>query len=199
MSDVLFVCTGNICRSAFAAVLLRHLRPDLVVDSAGTHALEGHGVDESVQRQLLIRGVTDLAHSAKSLNERIVRQAEIIFCMENSHMNALQSTFPCSLRKSFLLSYVEFLDEVLSEKNQITPAQTVDILWRQRQNGSTAGGISDPYRQSESVYSAVANALEKHVRVIARSLRVSRLSGSQGTPSLSAATSFPQLKFESHM
>lgn len=35
---VLFVCLGNICRSPGAEAALRHLRPDLMIDSAGTGA-----------------------------------------------------------------------------------------------------------------------------------------------------------------
>lgn len=35
---VLFICTGNACRSPLAEALLKKLRPDVDVDSAGTHA-----------------------------------------------------------------------------------------------------------------------------------------------------------------
>lgn len=39
--NVLFVCTGNTCRSPLAEKILQDLRPDLDVRSAGTRALDG--------------------------------------------------------------------------------------------------------------------------------------------------------------
>ena len=49
--NVLFVCTGNICRSPMAAAIARDLldragRTDVQVASAGTFALEGHAHDQ---------------------------------------------------------------------------------------------------------------------------------------------------------
>ena len=71
MVDVLFLCTGNICRSAYAERRAQQLFPGSVIASAGTHAMRGWGVDESLAEVLIERGGTADGFSARQLTEPI--------------------------------------------------------------------------------------------------------------------------------
>ena len=56
---ILFVCTGNICRSPMGELLLRHYtqKSSLEVDSAGTHSLAGHAIDPSSEALMHAAGI----------------------------------------------------------------------------------------------------------------------------------------------
>src|SRR5690606_19666664 len=80
---ILTVCTGNICRSPLGEVLLRARLSDLdvMVHSAGTHALVGRGMPEQA-RELALRhgasGADATGHKARLLTERLVQDADLV-------------------------------------------------------------------------------------------------------------------------
>lgn len=91
---VLFVCTGNICRSAFAAVAARSLSydGDFEFASAGTHAVSGDGATHRMQ---VVASEMDLdlsLHRATSLDEQT--RPDVAFGMEQHHLIAVRERFP---------------------------------------------------------------------------------------------------------
>jgi protein-tyrosine phosphatase len=78
-SDILLVCTGNVCRSPYIAAALRSARPELVIASAGTRALSGEPPTDLILRALADRGIpsSDLA-VARTLTRSMVRGARLI-------------------------------------------------------------------------------------------------------------------------
>jgi protein-tyrosine phosphatase len=90
---VLFVCTGNICRSPFAEAAAKSVFTDPVFEfsSAGTHAISGARATDT-----MVRVATDLdldltSHRARPLSE--CAQPDLVFGMEHHHLVAARSQF----------------------------------------------------------------------------------------------------------
>lgn len=90
MRRVLFVCTGNICRSPLAEALLRR---DLArrgaeaveVASAGTGAWDGAPASEGAYLVALEHGLDLSGHQARPLTRALVQQADLILTMSRHH------------------------------------------------------------------------------------------------------------------
>ena len=97
MVKLLFVCTGNICRSPTAhAVLLRMIREkglqgELEVDSAGTQAYhEGEGADPRSRKTGELRGYDFSFHKARKVFRRDLEAFDWILAMDESHLSWLR-------------------------------------------------------------------------------------------------------------
>ena len=92
---ILFVCTGNICRSPTAHALLAQKAQTaglaaLVVDSAGiSDEEEGHLMDRRSARELALRGYAPLVHHARQVVPADFVQFDWIIGMTGAHCGAL--------------------------------------------------------------------------------------------------------------
>lgn len=90
MKRILFVCTGNICRSPLAEALLKralHERSveEVTVESAGTGAWDGAPASEGAYLVALERGLDLSSHRARLLTREIVEDASLILTMARHH------------------------------------------------------------------------------------------------------------------
>ncbi len=85
---MLFVCTGNACRSPLADALLKKLRPDITVDSAGTYPY--HKVVDISRRYAQQEGADQyLKNVPDSLQSKNLNNYDIIVAMEQEHYDAI--------------------------------------------------------------------------------------------------------------
>lgn len=94
--NLLFVCTGNTCRSPMAEALARHAIEErawsgVEVASAGTGALAGSPASEEVPRVLDEDAVPLHDHQARELTPELVEWADAIFVMGPSHRVAVEA------------------------------------------------------------------------------------------------------------
>jgi protein-tyrosine phosphatase len=111
MTSVALVCTGNVCRSPAAELLLRErLGPDgVVVRSSGTRALVGNPVDPAMADLLVAEGLDPRAFRARPLQVDELRRADLVIAMAREHRAAVVAAEPTAVRRTFLLGELAML------------------------------------------------------------------------------------------
>jgi len=99
---ILFVCTGNICRSPTAHAVLRHLAAesgaDVYVESAGTHAYHvGHGSDPRSVAAARLRGYDMSDIRARQVTFGDFEDFDLILAMDAGHKQILEKAAPKAL------------------------------------------------------------------------------------------------------
>ncbi|UCF44743.1 MAG: low molecular weight phosphatase family protein [Candidatus Bathyarchaeota archaeon] len=90
---ILFVCSGNAYRSPLAEALLKKLRPDLEIDSAGLHVIIP--ISRQVRQYLAKQNAIQyLKRTPQSIDEKPLRDYDLIVAMENMHTNAILGICP---------------------------------------------------------------------------------------------------------
>ncbi|HUI06413.1 MAG TPA: ribose 5-phosphate isomerase B [Verrucomicrobiae bacterium] len=135
MKTILFICTGNVCRSPMASGLLRHMlrgRNDVQVISAGLGALEGLKATDSAIEVMAELGIDLSSHASQSLNSDLVRQADFIFTMTRQQQDTIQTLYPSAAEKTFLVR--EFEETRTTENKDIADpiGQSTDVYRRTR-------------------------------------------------------------------
>ncbi|HMP76819.1 MAG TPA: ribose 5-phosphate isomerase B [Kiritimatiellia bacterium] len=95
--NILFVCTGNICRSPMAEAIFRHRlgdRPGWTVGSAGVAAGRGLPASGEAVRALKEWGVDLSKHKSRPLTGALVDAADWIIVMTDGHAQVVKAVFP---------------------------------------------------------------------------------------------------------
>lgn len=112
----LFVCFGNIMRSAMAEFIMRKVvlqaAPDraqcLRIVSAGLHTAAGRNAHPWAQEAATDLGISLAGHRAKPLTTEMVKQADCIFAMDFQNKAELLTLFPEAESKIYMLgAYAE--------------------------------------------------------------------------------------------
>lgn len=104
--NILFVCTGNVCRSPMAEYLLRHhlgASTPWQVCSTGIAAVDGLAASPSAIEVLAEKGVDLTPHRSRRLTKELIDAATFIVVMTSSHALELKQRFPEAQDRIYLL------------------------------------------------------------------------------------------------
>jgi RpiB/LacA/LacB family sugar-phosphate isomerase len=106
MKTILFVCTGNVCRSPMAEGLFLHAvqgHSDYRAVSAGLGAADGQPPSPYAVQAMKELGVDISSHRSRMLTADLARQSDFIFGMTHSHVDTISLLYPQVAEKTFLL------------------------------------------------------------------------------------------------
>lgn len=173
---VLFACTGNICRSPLAEVLLeqelaRNLPGVLTVASAGVRAVVGAGLDD-FPKQYAASADARTEHEARQFDEQIAQEVGLVLVMTEHQRQWVGYQFPTVARRVFSLRwFVQTAQRVLAEQDLPDGDFATRFSWlldqaaRQRSTFEDLRDfdVQDPYRQPEQTHREVAELISAQV------------------------------------
>ncbi|HSF97228.1 MAG TPA: low molecular weight phosphatase family protein [Ornithinibacter sp.] len=182
---LLTVCTGNICRSPYAAALLREgldrvRRGAFEVTSAGTHALVGNRMDADSTRLLGARGIADGGFRARALNQPMLREQAVVLAMESRHREVVIDEAPALHRRTFtILAFAAALDAVGSPAAWSALLETAGaddvrsrwaalpgIIAAHAPGRRSASDVPDPFTRGSAAFDRMAATITPAVRTI---------------------------------
>jgi protein-tyrosine phosphatase len=190
---ILFVCTGNVCRSPAAERLMRHHLDSTAggiagltgvdVASVGTSALVGEPISPPMAALLTEAGAPVENFAARQITPEAVRAADLILTMSSAHRRQTVTLVPAAVQRTFVLGELEHMlshvdaAEVTVVAGGATSSgerlrATVALAKRYRTPGvDPAEDIVDPYGRSDAVYATsfrqIQAALEPLMRLAA--------------------------------
>lgn len=141
IGSVLFVCHGNIMRSAAAAEFLRGELAaagvsGVTVASAGTHARDGKPADARAQEAARAHGISLERHAATRITARHVADFDVIFAMDELNFVNVATSFPQSRDKLLLLGGMNatgtYRPHEIADPYLATSAEVADTIARIR-------------------------------------------------------------------
>lgn len=100
---LLFVCTGNTCRSPMAEQIAREILRQRglqwTVSSAGLYATPGQPMSGQGVQALNEMGITPMPHQSKGVSQAMIDESDLILAMTSSHAWDLRASFPTSFEK----------------------------------------------------------------------------------------------------
>jgi protein-tyrosine-phosphatase len=138
--NLLFVCSGNTCRSPLAEALAKKVAAsrgieEISVSSAGTNAIENVPATDEALLVGMERGLDLTGHRSRQLTPAIVSEADLIFVMTPGHLE--------QVKQMGGRGKVHVIDEYAS--------------------GATDKGISDPYGGDLDAYRNTTDSLEEEL------------------------------------
>ena len=90
MYDIIFVCTGNTCRSPMAEAIAKDLMPNLSFASMGVAAANGSPASENACRAMEAVGLDLSSHKSKMIDHKQLASAKLVLTMTGSHLSVVK-------------------------------------------------------------------------------------------------------------
>ncbi|MGK2962737.1 MAG: low molecular weight protein arginine phosphatase [Gemmatimonadaceae bacterium] len=141
---ILFVCSGNTCRSPLAEAVLKRMaaeagRGDIEVSSAGTQAWDGSPASDGSMLIGLERGLDLSAHRSRQLAPGMLEEADIVLVMAPSH---------------------------LAQAKEMYPSANVHLLGGYVAGRGSAATVQDPFGGDLAAYRETADDIERELQGI---------------------------------
>ena len=152
IENILFVCTGNSCRSVMAEGLLKKMlkeqeRHDITISSAGTAAIDGFNPADNAIAVMKKEGVDVSDYKTSLLDSNTIKKADLILVMQRIHKDMVLNLVPEAKEKTHLLKeYVKLKGD------------------------SRDTSVPDPIGRPLEVYERVLDMLKIHIEELVKML-----------------------------
>jgi protein-tyrosine phosphatase len=123
--NILFVCTGNTCRSAMAEGIFRDMLKNINninVSSAGISAFEGDRANDKAAEALMENNIDISGHKARQLTADMIKNSGLVLTMTKSHKMMILNAFPDEKNKIFTLK-----EYAMAVSGENTDGKNLDI------------------------------------------------------------------------
>lgn len=190
--NILFVCTGNTCRSPMAEHLIKHKTSEIKTKSAGIFAAYGQQANDHARAVMDERGM-DMDHRSQPVDNDLLDWADLVLTMTIQHKQSLIMQFPHYQEKYYTLKeyltnddnkvrsdlqkayaqYEEKRTQFIRENEHLYDNNRLDEMVvekfqsyidkiQQLESSIFTGDISDPFGGDISVYRETLAELDKY-------------------------------------
>lgn len=188
---IMFVCTGNVCRSPMGELLLsRYLKASTItVSSAGTRGMICREIDPLAGRLMTAVGLDPSGFRSRRLTRHLCESADLILCFEEAQRTTIVTLAPTVVPRTFMLTDFANMSEYCARRSMVQGSTLQERLTSVisaapmiRPLMPLPADIADPHGKELPQFREAADQTNRAIRRILISMR------KQKTPAAAAQT-----------